>query len=139
MKNLTTYNNSLPSIFDSFINNFLSDSFFENPFNTGNLSLDVEETNNSYIVKANLPGVKKEDVKVELKGKTLYIFAKHQEKTEESGKFYRRERFYGEYQRAIALPQETQTNNINAKLENGVLTLEILKAEPTKQVEIKIN
>jgi len=139
MKNLTNYNQNLPSIFDSFFDNFFSDSFWKTPFEQQNLSLDVEETDDGYIVKANLPGIKKEDISIELKGKNLHIFAKQEESKKENGKYYRQERYCGEYQRIISLPSEIKTENINASLNNGVLSINILKAEPSKNKVIKIN
>ena len=106
----------------------------------GSLPLDVLEKDGQVVVKASLPGFKKEEIDVQVHDGVLYIKAEHnEEKEENSAKFYRRERRYGAVARRVALPGAVAEADVNAELKDGVLTLTLpvpAKAQP-KQIEIK--
>jgi HSP20 family protein len=96
-------------------------------------STDVSETDTKIKVVANLPGMKKEDVKIELdeETRTLKIFGEHkQEKRENSERFHSVERQFGKFERSVRLPPNADLDNINAKVEDGVLSVEIPKSVP---------
>jgi HSP20 family protein len=104
--------------------------------------MDVSETDKSYIVKADLPGMAEKDVNVTLDDGVLTISGEKQSENEEEGKtFHRIERSYGSFRRVLSLPADADENGINAHMENGVLHIEIgktKKAEKTaKRIDVK--
>jgi HSP20 family protein len=106
-------------------------------------SVDVEETEDRYVIKADLPGVEKKDIDVKLENGVLSIRGeKSVEK--ESGKdtrHHRRERFYGTFARSFTLPEAVQADGVDASYRDGVLTLQIPKKEEAKprSIDIKVN
>lgn len=100
------------------------------------MSTDVKELNDGYEIDMELPGIKKEDVTVELKDGYLTVSAqnKSDNKTEENGKYIRQERYYGKYQRSFFVGDEIDKADVKAKFENGILELKVPKKEP-KQPE----
>lgn len=100
---------------------------------------DISETDNSYEVRAELPGVSKDDIQISVKDNLLSIKGeKRQENEDESKKYKRIERRYGTFERNFTLPPKVDVDNINAKFNNGVLTLSIPKPEEVKPKEIPI-
>ncbi|MBO0448414.1 Hsp20/alpha crystallin family protein [Enterococcus sp. MJM12] len=93
------------------------------------LATDIKEFDSYYEVKADLPGIKKEDIKVTYANDTLTIRAKHTANSEEKdddGHYLRRERTSSTYERSFAM-KDIDEENIKASFENGVLTLELPK------------
>ena len=113
-----------------------STSFFEG----WEPNIDIYEDKDKISVKAELPGMKKEDISVSLDGNTLTIAGerKHEEQHKE-GETYRAERFFGRFQRSITLPQQVDSNKIQANYKDGVLTVTLPKSEEakSKQIEVK--
>ncbi len=102
-------------------------------------SVDVEETDSSYIVRADLPGMEKNDIKIALTEDTLSIKGERKMKKEEKGKTYHRiETSYGKFQRTITLPAEIKPDEAKAEYKNGVLTINLPKSEKSKPKEIEI-
>lgn len=102
---------------------------------------DISETEKEYVVKAELPGVKREDVKVTLEDGVLTIQGERRQEQEEKGeKTHRTERFYGSFSRSFTLPDNTDAGSIRAESKDGVLQVHIpkLKAEKARAVEIKV-
>ena len=139
-----------PSIFsNNFVDNMFDD-FFDDSFmptmsampsqyarTTGAMSTDVRETDNAYYIDMELPGFAKEDVQAELKDGYLTINAAHNENKEEKnkeGKFIRRERYTGSYQRSFYVGEDLKHEDIKAGFENGILNLHFPKEAP-KPVE----
>lgn len=128
----------------------MMERMFEEPFfrlpaatagwDEGTLPVDVSESEGKLVVRASLPGFKKEDIDVQVNDGVLSIKAEHNEETEtRNEKFYRRERRYGSVSRRIALPGIVHDAPVSAQLKDGVLTLSIEvpeKARP-KQIEIQ--
>jgi HSP20 family protein len=103
------------------------------------LPLDVYETEDELVVKASLPGIKPEDVDVSITGDTLSI--KGEFKSEEETKkpsYYRQERRYGSFHRAVTLPTQVESDKAEAVFAHGVLTLTMPKAEAVKPKTIKV-
>lgn len=123
-------------MFDRFFNRDLS-AFTENNRSMAP-AIDVDETNDAYIVCADLPGVKKEDVSIECSGNQLTISAERKYETPEGGKNGRRERFYGSYQRSFTLPSGVDADKIAATFEGGELKLQIPKGEQARSRKIEI-
>lgn len=102
-------------------------------------TLDLVETENQFEVKVDLPGLKPEEVQVELKGDELWISGKHEEEKKEEGKTYHRmERRYGEFRRVLPLPSTVKEEGIEARFENGVLTVTLPKSEEAKPKHIEV-
>lgn len=112
-----------------------STSFFEG----WTPAVDVYEDQDKYTVKAELPGMKKEDIGVSLDGDTLTISGERkQEEEKKEGGGYRSERFFGRFQRSITLPAKVQANKIEAAYKDGVLTVTVPKAEEAKPKQIQV-
>jgi len=103
------------------------------------LPLDVAETEDDFVVKASLPGLRPEDVQITAIGDTLTI--RGEMKTEEEKKdehYHLRERRYGQFQRTVKLSSPISADKAQANFENGVLTLRLPKAEEAKPKQIKV-
>lgn len=109
----------------------------------GMLAVDIRENDKAFTLKADFPGLKKEDIKVSIDNNVLTLSAEHKEEKEEKekGKVIRQERRYGNYVRSFSLGSGVDEKNISASFADGVLTLEIPKAQPhapqSKQILIK--
>jgi len=103
--------------------------------------VDVQETDGEYVVKADLPEVKKEDMKVEVNDGVLSVEGERKREQEEKGKtFHRVERSYGKFVRRFSLPTEIDAGHVQAEFKDGVLTVHLPKAAAAKpkSVEVKV-
>lgn len=101
--------------------------------------VDVLENNDSYILRAELPGVNKNDVKITLRDNILTIKGeKKQEKEEKDASFHRTERVYGSFERSFTLPSGVKSDKIDATYKDGVLTITLPKVEEAKPKEIEV-
>ncbi|HYE81122.1 MAG TPA: Hsp20/alpha crystallin family protein [Clostridia bacterium] len=115
---------------DSFIENFFDDSFMPALF-TGDsqIKVDIKENEKEYIVEADLPGVKKEEINIELNNDRLTIsVARNEEINEEKENYIRKERRSGSYCRSFYVENVVE-DKISAKFENGVLSMVLPKKE----------
>ena len=104
-------------------------------------SVDISETENEYQIKAEIPDVKKEDVKVTLEDGVLTIQGQRKQETEEKGKkFHRIERSYGSFVRTFSLPDVIEEDKVKAEFKDGVLNLHLPKSEKAKPkaIEVKV-
>jgi HSP20 family protein len=100
---------------------------------------DVEDKGTTYEVRANLPGLRKENIDVRMQGRTLHIEATESGAKEQKGKNYLyRERSYQGFNRTIELPEDVMTEKVSAKYQDGVLTLEIPKSHPEAEKHISV-
>ncbi len=101
--------------------------------------VDVEEDKNGYTVTAELPGMDKKDIDIDVKDNQLYIKGeKKLEKEKDDKNYHITERCYGEFARNFTLPENVNQEEINARFKNGVLTVKIPKTEEEKPKEIKV-
>jgi HSP20 family protein len=103
--------------------------------------VDIQETDNEFIVKADLPEVKKEDVKIHLENGVLAIEGERCQDKEEKGKrFHRLEREYGKFVRRFAMPTEIDAGKVRAEFKEGVLNVFLPKAASAKPkvIDIKV-
>lgn len=102
--------------------------------------IDISENDNSYIVEAPLPGRRPEDIEITAMGDTLTIRTtqKREEKTEKEGRYVRQERYEGEMSRTITLPGSVDPDKVKATYEQGVLKLEIPKAQAQQSKRIQV-
>ena len=102
-------------------------------------SADISETDKEYLVSADLPGMKKEDVKVTYSDGLLTIQGERkQHKEETTEKFHRVENYYGSFSRAFTLPDNIKADAIRCETKDGVLSVHIPKAEQKKPKEITV-
>ena len=105
-----------------------------------NLKVDIYEKDDAIFINAELPGVAKEDISVDVKGKLVTLGGerkKDEEINEEN--FYRRERRYGKFERTFNLPFEVNGDSVKATFDKGILKLEIPKPEEQVVKKITIN
>jgi len=104
------------------------------------MKVDVAEKNGAYVVKGELPGVKKEDIHVSVDGAQVTLEAEaKQEKSTDEERVLHTERTYGKVSRVFTLPQEVDEAKVQAKFQDGVLELTLPKkqAAPRKQITIQ--
>jgi len=99
---------------------------------------DMYEENGRLVLKTELPGVNKEDLDITLEGDRLTIKAEKKEESAEDATHHTRERYYGQYFRSVTLPYPVKEDDISATMENGVLKIELPKAEEVKVKKIEI-
>jgi HSP20 family protein len=126
--------NNLPG-FENFYN--LMDDFFSSDLarspRTDTFRLDLKETENEYLIEAELPGVKKEEIKVNMEEGNLSIEVTREEKSEDKNHSYiHRERRYQSMQRSIYLP-DVDEDGVKAKLNDGVLEITVAKNKKPKR------
>ena len=136
-------------VFDSLFNDtFFNDKFPsfrllpETRMDVGNIAVDIKENEKNYTVKADFPGVSKDDIDISVDNNVLTISAEHKDEAEEKeeGRIIRQERRYGKYSRSFNLGKNIDEASIKAEFDNGVLTLVIPKgdvAPAKKQIPIK--
>lgn len=130
LKELESFQNQIKKYFDDFPSFGMN---FENSFSP---RIDISEKNDKILVEAEIPGVKKEDLKITLQDNILTI--KGEKKKEEESKdnnYYRCERSYGSFSRSFTLPAEVDTEKVDAKFSDGMLKIELKKIEPKKAHE----
>jgi len=101
-------------------------------------AVDVEETEDAFVVEAELPGVKREDVNVELNDNQLVVHGEIKER-ERSGVLRRQTRRTGRFDYRVVLPGQVDTDKVDASLRDGVLRLEMRKSEAAKPHRIEIS
>lgn len=102
-------------------------------------AIDIEEKDSTIEVKAELPGMKKDDIKVTVRENLLTLSGERKREQETNNKTYHRvERYYGRFLRTIALPVAVNTDKVKAIYKDGVLHVTLTKPETLKPAEIKI-
>jgi HSP20 family protein len=101
--------------------------------------MDLQETENGYILQADVPGMKREDIELTAIDNTIKIRGKREREEREEGKnVHRMERIYGEFQRTFELPGGFDASNVEATLRDGVLRVRLPKREESKPKRIKL-
>ena len=100
-------------------------------------AVDIEELEDAYVVEAEVPGVKREDVNIEVTGNELTISGEIKVR-EREGIIRRRTRRVGEFEFRVVLPNEVNPEGVDAKLDDGVLTVRIPKAERAQRRRIEV-
>ena len=128
MNQLTAYDPFADTGIDELFRGFFRPVRFEKAAPT-TIKMDVTEQDNAYLVKAEIPGVAKEDIQVSIEGNQVTIGAevKREKDVKNGERVLRSERYYGSTYRAFTLPVEVDEAASNAKYENGVLELKLAK------------
>lgn len=125
-----------PSVFDEFFRDF-APGFFVQPLHgdplPAQIKVDIHERDDAFELQAEIPGVKKEDIQVEIDGSLVSLQAElRQEDSRKEGRSLRSERYYGSVSRMVQLPTEVDEANAKARYENGVLRLVLPKKADTR-------
>jgi len=123
-------------LFQDSINRLFSDQNATRPWAP---PVDIFETDNELVLKADLPDVKMEDVDIQIENGTLTLKGQRKfEKDEKSKGFHRIERSYGSFVRYFTVPETVDSENVRAEYSNGVLTVTLPKKEVAKPKAIKV-
>lgn len=147
MRELINVNGRRPIAWRPF-NDF--DSFFDGFFAPGKVgslddslvpAIDVSENENEYRIKAEIPGVKKEDLGVTVQDGVLTINAesKYEDEEKKDGRVIRQERRYGKFVRSVRLGDDVDASNVQAEYKDGVLELNLPKLEEVKPKKISVD
>lgn len=118
------------------LEDFPEDSFFAEEWSP---AVDVRENSDAYVVQADIPGVKPEDMDVTLENGVLTIRGQRREEKKDEGENYHRiERFSGSFSRRFVLPEAADADNVEANMDQGVLVVRIPKTEKATQRKIEI-
>jgi HSP20 family protein len=135
-----------PAIFNSpfsgLFENLIGENFLNKEYASFVPAVNISEENNNYSIELAAPGFNKEDFKIEQINGMLTIAGQHKSEKEVKEKNFSRKEFaFGSFQRSFSLPEEINEDSIEAKYENGILTILFSKREETKKVarEIKIS
>jgi HSP20 family protein len=102
-------------------------------------AVDIHETKDGFVVEAELPGMKQDDIQITIVEDTLTLKGERKSEREVREEGYTRvERAYGTFQRALALPSVVDSTKVRAKYKDGVLTIELPKKEEARPREIKV-
>jgi HSP20 family protein len=101
--------------------------------------INLTEDKDNYYVRAELPGVKGDELDIQVTGNNLAISGERKIAAQEDARYHRREREAGKFSRIIALPGEVDTDKVEASLENGILSIVVSKAEIAKPKQISVN
>lgn len=132
---------SLQREFNTMLNQFLGPSQGEGGHRLAPYAVDVREDADHFYVEAELPGFRKDDIDLTLENQTLTISAERKEEKQqkgEKGEMLLHERRYDRFLRSFTLPPTVDEQSVNAKLQDGVLTVVLNKREETKPRKIQV-
>lgn len=141
MSNLRVLDPAFGENFESALRRFLPTSIFEGDPPQLKMRIDVTENDKAYTVKADIPGVKKDDIDVQVDANMVSITAEARSEKEERGngdRVLRSERYSGTVTRAFSLGQDVDSSAVQATYADGVLTLELPKKSPADARRISI-
>jgi HSP20 family protein len=140
LRGLFNLQREMNDLFDSFsLGRSLDreDSLFEGAWTP---AIDVHDSKDNIVIRADLPGLKKDDIEISIQDGTLVMRGEKKEESERKEKgAVRTERFYGSFHRAVALPVAVDEDKVKANFKNGVLELTLPKKEEAKPRQIKID
>jgi HSP20 family protein len=103
-------------------------------------SLDVFDEKDHFVVNAELPGMKKEDIDLSFENGVLSLSGERQQsKDNKEGETFRSERYFGKFQRSVTLPAAVDSSKISASYKDGILTVTLPKSEAAKPKQIAVN
>ena len=139
-RHLSMLRDEIDRLFDSPLNALTSNS---QQFLSGWLpSIDLYEDRDHLVLRAEIPGMKKEDIDISLHGDVLTLSGERKEdEAFEKAETYRTERFLGKFQRSLTLPVSVDANKVQAAYKDGILTVTLPKAEEAKpkHIEVKVS
>lgn len=139
LREMTSLHNQLNRMFDSpFFRTGRSDEDIS--FSLWNPAVDLYEKDDRFVIKAELAGVDKDNIAIDLKDGVLTLSGERSEDNEvKEDNYYRKERTCGKFRRAFALPAQVDSDKIKAEFKNGVLQIEIPRPEGQKPKQITVH
>ena len=132
-KFIQTVNDEISSILNRNFDSLFPEYIFTEDMNKLSIPVEIQEKDNEYRIKAELPGVKKEDLDIDIDKNHIIINAKKEDECEEKNKSFRKSEFrYGEFSRSMYFPIDIDVEKTNAKLEHGILNITAPKLKTEK-------
>ncbi|HUJ80754.1 MAG TPA: Hsp20/alpha crystallin family protein [Candidatus Acidoferrales bacterium] len=132
--------NSLQEQFSRLFDTSFPGRSSESDLTTWAPAVDIQETENELVLKADLPGIEEKDIDVRIENNTLTIRGERKfEKQVNEDNYLRVERSYGSFSRSFSLPNTINTEAIHAEYKNGVLTVQMPKRAESKPKQVKVN
>lgn len=136
----------MPALYNRF-NRLFDDPFFrvgqmddDAGMGMWNPAVDLYEKDDHFMIKAELPGVNKDDIKIDLQDQLLTLSGERTYDNEiKEENYYRRERSYGKFQRAFTLPADVDSDKIKAEFKDGLLQIEVPKPEEKKAKQVTVH
>ncbi|TVQ68473.1 MAG: Hsp20/alpha crystallin family protein [Balneolaceae bacterium] len=130
---------AMPRSFTSLLDDFFNDVVTSDSGRLYVPSLDVSETDTHYHIQLALPGLKKDDINIDLQDRRLTITGERKEEADDKNtKYHVRETRYGSFERSIMLPNNIDQDKIDARFEDGILNLDVEKKEKQVNKQIKV-
>ena len=116
------------------------DQLFETPLRAWAPVLDVHEDKDNFVIRTELPGLRREDIDVSLHDGAVIISGERKvEAVKEGVEIHRQERYYGKFQRALTLPAPVAADKVKAQYKDGILTVTLPKVEEAKPKQITVS
>lgn len=136
---IRTVNDEISSLLNRHFDNYFPQSGYWEDVDKLSMPIEVSDKGKEYDIRAELPGIKKEDLDIDIESDFLRINAKKVDETKEEEKNFKHSEFsYGEFSRTIQLPEEIDINKTEAKLEHGVLIIFAPKMHKEKEQTKKL-
>jgi len=138
VRDMFNFSNRINHVFDNF---FYPTNRDEVEFSIRNWNpvVDVYDNDDNFVIKAELPGIDKEDIEIDVKDRVLTLKGERSSENEvKEDNYYRRERSFGKFERAFTLPADVDPDKIKADFKDGVLKIDIPKPEEQKPRQITI-
>ena len=136
---IRTVNDEISSLLNRHFDSYFPDAAYWQDAEKFSMPVEISDKGHEYDIRAELPGVKKEDLDIDIEDNFLKINAKKVDLTEEKDRNYRHSEFnYGEFSRMIQLPEEIDVEKTEAKLEDGVLKIKAPKIQREKEHSKKL-
>ena len=136
---IRTVNDEISSLLNRHFDSYFPEAAYWEEVEKYSMPVEIEDKGKNYIVKAELPGIKKENLDIDLDKNYITINAKKEEKKEEEDKSYRKSEFkYGEFSRTVYFQEEVDTEKTEAKMENGILEITVPKLIKEKEAKKKL-
>ena len=139
LREMAVLHNNFSRLFND---NLLPDRQFDSDMNLGtwNPAVDIYEEKDRFVIKAELPGLDRKDIEVDLKDRVLTLTGERSYENEvNEDNYYRKERAFGKFHRAFTLPANLNADDIKAEFTDGLLTIHIPKPEEEKPKQITIH
>ena len=139
--NVSSLQNEINRMFDQFFRGW-DFSGFGQEAGTWSPGIDLAETDDSVVVKAEIPGIDPKEGNISIQENNLILKGEKKEEKEEKGKnYYRMERSYGRFSRSVELPASVDMDKVKAECKNGVLEITLPKKEEvrSKQISVKVS
>ncbi len=136
---IRTVNDEISSLLNRHFDSYFPEAAYWEDMDKYSMPVEMTDKGKEFIVKAELPGVKKEDLDIEIDKKYITINAKKEEETEVEENSYKKSEFrYGEFSRSVYFPEEIDVEKTEAKLEHGVLKINAPKIRIEKEAKKKL-